>query len=385
MNNFVNLCKQEDYDIASLEQFVLDSISRLGVKGLKAGSTVLVKVNLPYLSKVNDANTTNPNLVAAVVNVVSNMGAKCIVADSPFGNFNETNMDKVYFSTGMLEVANTTKCELNSDFSSVNLAIPDGVRTHSLPIISIAQKVDCIINLAKLKIDAQLGYCGALSNLFGLLPGQTKNLYLNRQNTLKDFYNLLIDLYETMSDKIVLNIVDGVVARQVDGTPNLLSVLASSTNAYAIDSQMLKIVGIQQENSVIKLAIDRQIVKESNLYHAMGESELNFANADFLPTEIKLDSKLKDGISNKIYFNMHQQRVVIPCKKCKGCGVCAELCPAKAITMKFDKSGELFAEVDYKKCIYCNMCYLKCPYKVISLNTPIGYKQIVKQLENSKE
>lgn len=380
MNNFVNLCKQEDYSIPKLEEFVADSISKLGVKGIKEGITVLIKANLPDDCRVNDANSTHPNLVAAVANVLSNMGAKCIVADSPYGNFNETTMDKVYFSTGMLEVANTTKCVLNEDLSTISMPIPNGVRTRSLLMLGLVEKVDAIVNVGKLKIDAQLGYCGALTNLFGLLPGNSKKLILNRQNSLKDFYNLVIDLHEAIAPKIVLNIVDGVVALAAGGTPNLMSVLGASVNAYALDAQMLNILGIEINNSIIKPAIERGLVQENNLFRTMGENE-NFSNADFELPELALENTLKDGISNHAYFNLTQQRVCIPCKKCKGCGVCSEACPANAINMRFDKNGELFAEVDYKKCIYCNMCFIKCPYKVIRMRTPAGYKQLIKKLE----
>ena len=47
--------------------------------------------------------------------------------------------------------------------------------------------------------------------------------------------------------------------------------------------------------------------------------------------------------------------------KCTGCGVCTNACPKKAITLKKDKHGFLYPEIDKKKCVECNICNLTCP------------------------
>ena len=47
--------------------------------------------------------------------------------------------------------------------------------------------------------------------------------------------------------------------------------------------------------------------------------------------------------------------------RCTGCGACANVCPAKAITMK--KNEEFFLEpvLDAEKCVGCNKCVQVCP------------------------
>lgn len=48
---------------------------------------------------------------------------------------------------------------------------------------------------------------------------------------------------------------------------------------------------------------------------------------------------------------------------CCGCGACADICPAGAVGMVFDKEGFRYPQVDEAKCIHCNRCRQVCPVK----------------------
>ena len=48
-------------------------------------------------------------------------------------------------------------------------------------------------------------------------------------------------------------------------------------------------------------------------------------------------------------------------KTCTGCGVCAQICPQRAITLKPDKEGFLYPSVNESLCTHCNLCIQKCP------------------------
>ena len=45
---------------------------------------------------------------------------------------------------------------------------------------------------------------------------------------------------------------------------------------------------------------------------------------------------------------------------CTGCGACKEVCPFKAIDLKFNKEGFLEPVINRKKCIDCGLCYSVC-------------------------
>lgn len=54
-------------------------------------------------------------------------------------------------------------------------------------------------------------------------------------------------------------------------------------------------------------------------------------------------------------------------EKCIGCGICARICPAKAIEMVEDEKGK--RPIFYlDRCIFCAECEEKCPKKAIKLS-----------------
>ncbi len=383
MENLVSLKYLDSYEYEKVRKSVQELFADLHIEQIiKPKMKVLIKVCLPYSSAPDQAITTHPAIVRGVVDVLSEFGAKCILADSPYDKYTTSHMEKVYINTGMLEVANFTKCKLNYNLKTTTIDLPNGVETKSLTLLDIVNDVDIIINLAKVKIDKRLGYLGATSNLYGLVPAEMKTLILNRLDTLKDYYNYLIDIVSALSDKLVLNIADAVVALEAGESQRMLSCLSISKNVFSLDAVMLDILGLNLNESIVKVASDRGLVDVDNPYSIEeGESVEQYRVENFAVYDYKLTQPInKNRFKQRQYFNSCQQRPVIDANKCKGCTICSEICPTNAIMMKYDKSGELYAEIDYKKCIFCNRCHTGCPYSIVELKTPMGYKKLTKSI-----
>lgn len=48
---------------------------------------------------------------------------------------------------------------------------------------------------------------------------------------------------------------------------------------------------------------------------------------------------------------------------CCGCAACQNICPNKAIVMKYSKTGFFYPEIDENRCLKCGMCLSVCVYK----------------------
>ena len=55
---------------------------------------------------------------------------------------------------------------------------------------------------------------------------------------------------------------------------------------------------------------------------------------------------------------------IVEKKDCCGCGVCHEVCPKNAISMKTDECGYIYASIDNSLCIDCGKCKSVCPVLV---------------------
>jgi 2-oxoglutarate ferredoxin oxidoreductase subunit delta len=61
--------------------------------------------------------------------------------------------------------------------------------------------------------------------------------------------------------------------------------------------------------------------------------------------------------------------IVIDIEKCKGCGLCVEVCPQKVIELgnNVNTKGYFYADIIKEDCTVCENCVMVCPDTVITL------------------
>jgi len=61
--------------------------------------------------------------------------------------------------------------------------------------------------------------------------------------------------------------------------------------------------------------------------------------------------------------------IVIDIEKCKGCGLCVEVCPQDIIALgkNVNAKGYFYADIINEDCTACENCVMVCPDTVITL------------------
>lgn len=337
-----------------------------GIKNIvKPGMRVAIKPNLLMAKKPEDAATTNPAIVHAVIKLVQKAGGIATIVESPGGPYNAPLLRMVYSKTGIEEVANLTGAELNYDLRVEKINNPEAAYLKSLKILKPLHEADLIINIAKLKTHGLMVYTGAVKNMFGSIAGLEKSEYHLRMSDNKQFANCLIDIF--LATRPQINIIDGIIGMEGDGpsagVPKYIGCLLASVDAFACDYAALEIIGVDYKKvPVLKVAEERGLFDKKHV---------NFIGVNL--NQIKLDSfavpalnhvKSNSGFSfGRFLKKRFRPQPVILLDKCIGCGKCVEVCPPKAAVINKDRN----VTIDYKKCINCFCCHEFCPEKAIKI------------------
>ncbi|MCL1901182.1 MAG: DUF362 domain-containing protein, partial [Firmicutes bacterium] len=263
-------CK--DYNIANVFEAVNTAVLSLGgiEKFVCKDQTVFIKANLIAKHAPEEAVTTPPAVIRAIIKLCLEAGAKVIVGDSPGGLYSKGFVNGVYKGCGITDMMDEfidadLDCSLNQNFDSTLISYENAVVGKKIPIIDAALKADVIINAAKLKTHGFTGYTGCVKNLFGLIPGLQKIQMHGNNPDLYKFCNLIVDIEQFIKDKCKLHIMDAVVGMERDGPsagdPRFIGKIIASANPYAADT----VANVIMNNNpyampILKNAVDRKII-----------------------------------------------------------------------------------------------------------------------------
>lgn len=348
---------------------------------IKPGMRVAIKPNLLMAKKPEDAATTHPHVVKAVISLVQQAGGIATIVESPGGPYNTTLLKRTYAATGMEAVATDTGAELNFDLRVEKVENPDAKIIKSLKILKPLVDADLIINLAKLKTHGMMVYTGAVKNMFGAIAGLEKADYHMRMSEYDRFADSLIDIY--LATKPQLSIIDGIIAMEGDGpgsgVPKWLGVLVASTDGFACDYAALKIIDVDYRMvPVLKMAKERGLLNPDQI-ELTGVPVEAVRPDDFdVPALSRVRTSTGIGLLSTLGKKFKPKPVILH-EVCKLCGKCMEVCPPQVIT----RNEELKLVIDYSKCIRCFCCHEFCPEKAVKIkktafNKIFEYKRLSK-------
>ncbi len=237
MNNKVSIVKCEQYSDA-LES-VEKAVSLIGgiERFIKKGDKVVIKPNLVSKKKPDEAVTTNPEFLHAVIVLAEKAGGIVTIAESPGGPYNIAALKGIYNICGINKAIEGTNAKLNFDTEFTEVNYPEGKTVKNIPIINPIIDADVIISLPKLKTHAMTSYTGAVKNLFGTIPGTYKAELHFRLNERRAFCSMLVDLHECV--KPALSIMDAVWGMEGNGPTagqnRYIGLVMASENSHALD------------------------------------------------------------------------------------------------------------------------------------------------------
>lgn len=366
----------EDYSEMSIKKALQDVLAPLGgVSWVVPGMKVAIKANLVSFLKPERAATTHPSLLVCLVELLSAQGAEVTVGDSPGGLYNAAFVGRVYAATGMKAIEKAGG-KLNYDFSEETAVFPDGKVCRDFKYTAWLDGADVIINFCKLKTHGMMAMtCGA-KNMFGAIPGTVKPEYHFRYPDPRDFARMIVDLDEYFRPR--LTIVDAVECMEgngpTGGTPRYLGALVAGESPHKVDLLCANLIGLErQEVPTLEAALERGLIPErSEDLEIDGDPEL-FVISDFQCIKTgnshlfrgngdSVIGKITGGILGKLL----SQKPVVKSKTCVGCGLCANICPAKAIEMRNNRP-----RIERIKCIRCFCCQEFCPKSAMKVRRTV--------------
>ena len=374
----VSVTPLASYDPTLARAALEDALGKIGgLDFVRSGMRIVIKANLVSAMAPDTAATTHPVLLSALCDMLVERGATVVIGDSPGGLYNSAFVGRVY------RVSGVTECEkhgatLNRDFGEATAVFEEARVLHTFSYTSYLDGADAIINFCKLKSHGMMSMSCAAKNMFGVIPGVIKPEYHYRFPKYEDFANMLLDIDEYFHP--VLSIADAVVGMEGNGptagTPREMGCILASKSPHTLDMVAARIIGLTPSDvptlsEGIKRGLIPERVEDVNI---IGSAE-KFYLPDFeTVTEhrsLQFSGNGKNPIKiifGKIAGAVLKTRPVLKKDLCVGCGICKNICPAKAIVIKDGK-----AVIDRSECIRCFCCQEFCPKSAMKVRrTALG-------------
>ncbi len=359
----------DKYNVKTALSSLLDSIG--GLDFVTGGMTVAIKANLVTFARPEEAVTTHPALICALIELLRERGAsRVIVGDSPGGLYNAAFLNKVYNVCGLSNAVERAGGELNKNFAQSN-AYFDGARVaHSFTYTAYLDEADAIVDLCKLKTHGMMGMSAAAKNMFGVIPGTMKPEYHFRYPDPADFARMIVDIDEYFAEKTKLCIADAIVGMEgngpTQGTPRQIGAILASGSPHKLDLVCAEIIGLSPDSiPTLGAAIERGLIPESaerlNIFGDIKPLTIPDYNNVAVRNSLLFDSKSK--LFGRIAKKCLETKPTVKRHECKGCKKCMDICPARAIVMKDKKPI-----IDREKCIKCFCCQEFCPFGAMKVH-----------------
>ena len=348
------------YDASLVAEAVHGVLAPLG--GMEAvvrrGQRVLVKPNLLSDHRPEDAVTTHPEVLRAVLRELKAVGAEPFVGDS---SASAVTVPAVWKATGVQAVCEDEGVPLVvMEGEGAREVVRDG---FTFRLSAALARADAVINLPKVKTHALTAFTCGVKNLSGCVPGYQKAVLHRQVPRPTDFGRLLCALAREI--RPVLTLADGIVGMEGEGpsagSPVALGFLAASPSPFALDVEICATLGIPLRK-VPYLRDVASVDPAATQPVRIGPSAEELRPESFAVPRTALTRLIPRRLA-RLARPLVWVRPTFDAPRCVRCGRCARACPAKAIDV--DAGGVRLARA--RDCIGCCCCHEVCPQKIIRM------------------
>ncbi len=364
----------DSYDLPVIEDAVRQWFDQLRDPKMKRSKRVLIKPNALGAYHPDQAVTTHPIVLEAIIRYFLKRGKEVWIGDSPGGT---VSVQKVWETCGWQDLAERYPIKLvNLSTSGYRELKYDGI---PIKISEALFQCGIVINVAKYKTHSLMTFTGALKNLYGLIPGMIKSEYHRLHPDTKSFAELLLALYGLCRSKITYSIIDGIVGMDgigpSAGNPKHFGLLMGSDNIPALDTIAAQMMGLKiKDVPYLWGALHNEGILPSKISVPHSFINHKLADVDIRVVKLRKESlkympKILRYAFKKVYYYYPEVS-----RRCVRCGVCVKSCPVKAIAWQQDG----FPLVDKDMCIKCMCCHELCPTQAIDIHKSFVARMFLK-------
>ncbi len=229
-----------------------NALNNLDLSPVK-GKRVLLKPNAGRISHAGDGVTTEPQVVAAAIDLFKNAGAHVAVGESPIAGVNTL---EAFEECGIAAVAHERNCQL-IDMDArpgVDIRVPEGIAINTLKLCAEVLEFDLIVSIPVMKMHMHTGVTLAVKNMKGCLWKRSK-AKLHMLPPIEGFEEKSINVAISDMAGVIrphLSIIDGTVGMQglgpSAGEPIKLGVVVVGADPFASDSVACRLMGMNAKD-----------------------------------------------------------------------------------------------------------------------------------------
>jgi len=203
------------------------------------GDRVLVKPNISWDRRPEQAANTNPDIVREVVKMCFDAGAKTVKVLDRTCN----NATRCYDRSGIAEAASDAGAEVSfvSESRFKDVPIPEGKILKSWPVYREFLRADKYISLPVLKHHSMAIVSGAVKNSMGLIGGDRGTIHRDFPDKITDL-NTVLKPVLTILDATRVLIRNGPQGGSLDDV-KILDTVVTGTDIVAIDAVGASLMG----------------------------------------------------------------------------------------------------------------------------------------------